>query len=273
MPRYAKKRTTYRKKPSYRRKPAKKAKRKAAVKLTKKIKDISAERKTDIMVSAVKPALGNDPSIKAFADFRLDGTIKCFGWTPSFHQGQDRKGPHVRNSSTPMYTGFSEKYTIGSHSGVPIIHRRIVFGVNLVLPDFALYDNDQKGERYRSLDPLTYSNWWFAGTAFADWQDAMKAPLDKNALRVIYDKKRMIYPRNDYGTEVARTHWIPYKRKIHFADKENKDATVWEGWPSANTEKVYIIDLLQSSTDTSNDAGGVKVATFESNVTHYWREN
>ncbi|QCQ85169.1 capsid protein [Finch associated genomovirus 8] len=246
---------------------------KSRAKFVKKVQRISQERKVDHLPGAIMPAMGTDPSIVFQQDFQLDGTIKCYGWTPSFHMGTDRKGDHVRNKSTIQQTGVSERYNIGSHSGVPIIHRRIVFSVTVNLPDFELHDGDGPLRRFRKMDQISVADWWFQGTRGMDWIDPMKAQLDRHSLNVIYDRKVIIKPYNDYGTEITRNHWIPFKRKVMFDDKEQFDSTDWKEWPSANSHKLYIVDMLQSTADTSGEPSGTHFGTFESNATHYWRES
>lgn len=258
------KRRTYRKKRT--------TKKKAAARLTKKIISVSSEKKSDQLASAIKPAMGSDPSVVFQADFQMDGSIRIYGWTPSTMQGTDTKGAHVRNMSTIFFRGFREEFQIGSHSGCPIIHRRMIIGFTGNIDDMSLHDGDEPLSRFRNMDQVGLPSFIFKGTQNIDWIDPMKAKLDRDRVRVIHDKKRIISPKNDYGTEVTKKYWIPYNKKVKYADSEKGHSTEWNKWPDHDQEKIYIYDLIQSTQNTGSDPGGTHFGTFESNVTCYWHE-
>ncbi|QCQ85187.1 capsid protein [Finch associated genomovirus 9] len=284
MPRYAKKRTTRRRR-TYRKRRA--PRRKVTRRTTaKRIKAIASNHKSDDLQGGQRSNADDGLSGHTLLhdDIPMDARITMTYFSPSAFAYRDTDEPRGRFKTKIYHTGYADKYLIHIGCDVPLLHRRIVYTnmyedqrawcgkIDSKNPaNFDLYRNQTR------LDLSALTEQLFAGTSGLDWQDHMRAPLNRNNQRIISDKLYTYSPKSVHGQEFVKNLYTPIKKTLRFNDTESGNDTLRTNkiFPALTSPKYFIVDLYRAATDTSDvDKFPLGTQYFSLGLAgkNYWRE-
>lgn len=202
-------------------------------------------------------------------------------WAPATRSYEEvENSPADRNSTTCFFVGIKE--SLYMFANTPFIWRRIVFwSFNRYL--FAESVENTDGTRFRRSEQFTPSTHpelveeVFEGTLDTDFQarTLFDAKVDRNKIRVVSDRRRIINPGMERGALRDMKLWTGVRRRIIYDDDEfgrNVASSVWSAQTPGSMGNLYILDLFSvalNSVATGPEAGSVRY----NSTTVYWREN
>ena len=194
----------------------------------------------------------------------------------------------TRSATNVFFKLISEKIEIQTDTSSPWLWRRIVFayqgsqdfldvGDDTVLTPTALGTNGYSrftADLFSDSDSAAVfnilSNVLFAGKIGVDWSSPMNAPINKDRLKLMYDRTTPIRSGNEQGTmkQFKRNHWV--NRTIRYADQEDGgglDGSEHSAPSRGSLGDVFILDLFEATQTADGDK-----LFFEPQATVYWHE-
>lgn len=263
----------------------------------KKIVDITLKKKKDTMVPTRGPISKDTPPTVGQTVITADPLRQIFPflWMASGRlplQAPTSPGfpadRATRSATDVFFKLISEKVEIQTDSAIPWLWRRIVFAYqgsedfldigddNLLTPTLLdtngysrftadLYSDSDSAAVWNILQ-----NVLFAGKPLVDWSSPMNAPINKDRLKLLYDRTTPIRSGNQEGVMkmFKRNHWV--KRKIRYADQEDGgglDGSEHSAPSRGSLGDVFILDVFEAPQLAEGDK-----LFFSPQATVYWHE-
>lgn len=265
-----------------------------------------SKKKRDIMLSAA--ASGNNPA----PDATLSGnTIRILANTVSssflsgihtfvFCPAQRYLVPNnadfvaARTSTRPYYTGIAERYTLVPNDASLWWHRRVVFasktlyaeavtglaGNGVIAAQSSATTTTQRKFRDMSSDAgASYSTLatalvtdMFAGIYTTDWNDPMRAKLDRARITVLSDRLTTVKSGNDSSCPRICRHYTSINKTVVYQDEEN--GVTMSVSPFSVTSKsglgnIYVMDFFECPAPIGTTTSSLYVSSEQ---TLYWHE-
>lgn len=250
----------------------------------KRVKAIAAEKKRDHMITGNRAAGTVDGAAVEFVNLRLDGLPRGYLWSPSWMPPRNKPTPFARVASRVHHTSFAEKMSIDIPCNIAVNHRRIVFrtGYEDLRANCGRKEQVDGADAYDTLrnfteNPLTDFSSMFQGVEKVDWWQWVKAPIDRKKVIVMYDKLFVYNPAGPNGGQIQKKFYHKVNKWYDFPDVEaggdiNKIPT---SWPGIRSEKVFVLDIFESSRDTRDVQRyplGEQYMSVSLDTTNYWTE-
>lgn len=199
-----------------------------------------------------------------------------------------------RTSTTPYYVGISEKYTLIPTTATMWWWRRIVFASKRDYPGelslaTAVGAQPSSGAtttrpfRDMSQTPGTASNNYgqlltniitdlYEGIFTVDWNDPVRAKLDRTRVTVISDKLCTIMSNNDSPRPRVVKTYVPINKTVRYQDEEN--GVTMSVSPISVTSKVgvgniFILDWFEAPAVPTSTTDQLLISSEQ---TVYWHE-
>jgi len=111
----------------------------------------------------------------------------------------------------------------------------------------------------------------FKGTIGVDWQDPMKAPLDKTRVNIHSDRFTSISSGNDVPRAKIVKHYTPIRKTLQYNDEENGtavDVSPFSVDSKIGIGNIFVADFFHcpAPSETTDEM------TITTNSTYYWNE-
>lgn len=259
-----------------------------------------AKKKRDTYISGSGEGTNPDPTsiVNAGAPFRiLQGTTfgsqrvhgTIYNASHRFLVPDNYSYTAARTATSTYVIGLSETYKLVPNNPDVWWHRRIVFSYKAAIgiPAIAQTMGVQNSPIATTVRPFldlsgtSDSNWasvttqvygiLFKGTLGVDWQDPMKAPLDRTRANIHSDRFSTIRSGNDSASPQIRKHYTRLGKTVMYDDIES--GTTVEPSPFSvdskrGTGNIFVFDMFHCPTNDDPDAG----LEVSSSSTYYWHE-
>lgn len=259
-----------------------------------------AKKKRDQMLSAAAPGTNPDPTVaptigQPFIVGQATGNqsnqrvhVTVANMSHRWLQPSNYSYAARRTATRTYVTGVAETYRLVPNSSVQWWHRRIVFSTKDTLTstlNAAIAAEPTSGDItrrvFRDMSGVATGVWQdlavtligllFKGTIGVDWQDPMKAPVDRTRVNIHSDRFTNISSGNDAPRAKIVKHYTRIGKTLQYNDEENGTA----------------VDVSPFSVDSKIGVGNIFVADFfhcpapsettdsmeiSSNSTYYWNE-
>jgi len=195
----------------------------------------------------------------------------------------------ARRTATRTYvTGVAETYRLVPNSSVQWWHRRVVFSTKDTLTSTLSaaigaepISGDITRRVFRDLSGTSTGVWQelavnlislvFKGTIGVDWQDPMKAPIDRSRVNIHSDRFTNISSGNDSSRAKIVKHYTRIGKTLQYNDEENGtavDVSPFSVDSKIGVGNIFVADFFHcpSPSDTTDEM------TITSNTTYYWNE-
>lgn len=268
--------------------------------------DMLSRKKRDTMLSIAAPGTNPQPNVTpSVPTIRINAStttttflagVHTFCFIPSqrFLVPNNADFVAARTSTRPYYVGLKERYTLVPNDASLWWHRRIVFasktqyfestvglatnGVVAAQPD-ATTTTTRKFRDMSSDLSSTYSTVAtalvtdiFLGIYTTDWNDPMRAALDKARITVLSDRLVTVKSNNDSPAPKICRHYTPIKKTLVYQDEENGNTMSVSPFSvnsKAGIGNIYVIDLFECPAPIGTTTSAL---TISSEQTLYWHE-
>lgn len=180
-----------------------------------------------------------------------------------------------RVKSMVYMKGLREKVELVPNNGAIWKWRRIVFETKGIR-DTSTYQFTSDGYRrlWRKQSPtsgIATANTVFEGTSTSDLSTYFTAKVDRNAVKVHFDKTRVIRSGNDFGGFKTARDYYPFNRSFRYEEDEDGGHSSTSHWATLGNHymgDVYVWDII-------TDAGAPNSTDFivvRGDATIYWHE-
>lgn len=209
--------------------------------------------------------------------------------SPGLTNNQSFNPSAIRSSQRIYAKGFTEIIRLIWDNGTSWTWRRIVFSCKsdpaLIFPSGAISTTSSVAQitgggipqtarvvlAQGTTDFQTTSNVVFKGRVNEDTNDACTAPLDRERIRVHYDRTSVLNCPSGSPTSRRVKMYIPLNKSIYYNDDERgvgEGQTSYTASGSSPLGDVYIWDIFESATNP----GTAAVLNFNPECRFYWHE-
>lgn len=209
--------------------------------------------------------------------------------SPGLVNNQSMNPSALRTSERTYAKGISETVRLTWDNGTSWVWRRIVFScktdpslVNVGgffngSSSVASISNSAVPQTARivipqnSTDVSTTIGLVYQGRAQEDTYDAATAPIDRERVRVHYDRTRVLNCPSGTATSRIIKMYLPLNKGLYYNDDERgvgEGTTSWTASGSSPLGDVYIWDMFESATAP----GTAATLTFNPECRYYWHE-
>jgi len=195
----------------------------------------------------------------------------------------------ARRTATRTYvTGVAETYRLTPNSSIQWWHRRIVFSTKDTLTstlNSAIGAEPASGDitrrPFRDLSATSTGVWQdlavtliellFKGTIGVDWQDPMKAPVDRSRVNIHSDRFTSINSGNDQPRARIVKHYTPIRKTLQYNDEENGTSVAVSPYSvdsKIGIGNIFVADFFHCPAP----AEPTDELSITSNSTYYWNE-
>lgn len=218
----------------------------------RKVLNISSTKKKDTM----RPWNPNDTG-KSYLELGPATTFVL--WCPTARPISAVVSEASREQTRVYQRGFAERILMDTNDSTCWKWRRILFESKGYRPEGAYHYDTVHGVTRQMWTPdattvASLSENIFSGTFDSDWTSIFTAPLDKNRVRVHYDKTFNLKSSNDS----AHTHdfklWHPFNKTMVYDDDELGDIKNYSKWSSLGLNAmgdVFVLDIIKDVGATS----------------------
>jgi len=233
----------------------------------RRIVDVASTKKKDTMMHW-------NTSTSTNQQFTVPLGTSYIIFSPTQRPRYDTDNETIRNRNEVYMKGFRERLMMTFELGASFRWRRIVFETKgLVLPNTYLETSNGMVRPWRLMaagDVTTLANYLFAGRPGVDTANSFLAPIDKNHVRLHYDKTITFAGGNAQAYARTTRHYYPFERKMYYDSDENGDEMDQAYRAAAGIKgmgDVYVLDIFQ---DIAGPTGAA--INLQSDSTLYWHE-
>jgi hypothetical protein len=259
-----------------------------------------SKKKRDTYVSGAGEGYNPDPSLPVnriqpfqiratttFGDQRIHATL--YNATHRFLVPNNYSYAASRTATSTYVIGLKESYRLVPNNESVWWHRRIVFswksaiGIPAIAAELGVQASDVATtvRPFRDLSGTSDANWAnvttllyslvFQGEVGVDWQDPMKAKLDRTRVNIHSDKFSTIRSGNDTAAPTVRNHYTSIRKTVMYDDRENGTSVIPSPFSvdsKIGIGNIYVMDLFHCP--APEDDGVTMDITSDS--TYYWHE-
>lgn len=257
-------------------------------------------KKRDTYVSGAGEGFNPDPALPVnrtqpwqirasteFGDQRVHASI--YNATHRFLVPNNYNYAAARTATRTYVVGLKESYRLVPNNESVWWHRRIVFSYKsaLGIPAIAATMGVQASSVATTVRPFLdlsstsdpdwanvtsqLYNLLFKGVIGVDWQDPMKASLDRTRVNIHADRFSTLRSANDTAAPAVRHHYTKFNKNVVYDDVENGTSvnpSPFSVDSKLGTGNIFVVDLFHCPAPEDD---GVTM-DITSNSTYYWHE-
>jgi len=259
-----------------------------------------AKKKRDTMLSAASAGTNPDPTVQpqigqAFTVRQDTGNqsnqrvhVTVANLSHRWLQPSNYSYAARRTATRTYVTGVAETYRLVPNTSVQWWHRRIMFSTKDTLTstlNAAIGVEPASGDItrrvFRDLSGTSTGVWQelavtligllFKGSIGVDWQDPMKAPVDRSRVNIHSDRFTNISSGNDSSRAKIVKHYTRIGKTLQYNDEENGtavDVSPFSVDSKIGVGNIFVADFFHCPAPTE----ATDEMTITSNTTYYWNE-